>query len=293
MAWVTNAAVQVQNLITGTQVIGTNLTNNGWTLYDNVANAPVYSATNNQGATQYVQITQGGTYQYIQLQGWQSWNAGTHAGTNGSGTTVHRIYFAGAVQGATTTVDLYMAVTANRFIIYINGVGNYRHWGYFGGLGTLAGTSDSTCVHLCTCYEPNANAPGWQGVMLQTLATGALWASNSVDYATMAYVANGGSPAGASATVMRAQGVPSNGNQIVIAPVLVVDISMTHVIRGDLDGMFFCPVGAGAVGHLDTTTIGGTTYLIVIPQGNVDGGDRIPLQGGTATLFSGMAIAEA
>lgn len=294
MTWVTNAAVQVQNLVTGTQVIGTNLTNNGWTLYDNVANAAVYSSTNNQGVTQYVQLTQVGSYQYIQMQAFQSWNAGTHAGTNGSGTSVHRIYLAGVAQAATVTVDLYMSVTANRFIIAIQGIGNYRHVGGFGGLGSLAGTNDPLCAYIWSTYETNANNYPGSGNLLQTLNAGAFW--GQAGWATIAAHGNGGSNA-AGAAKLNCQLIPSNGNQILIFPILVCDPSVNanaSVFRGDMDGLFSCPVGPGAFGHLDTVTISGITYLLWIPWG-ISGSDGIPLQTSStiATPMMAYAIAEA
>lgn len=292
MTWTVDAGVQVQNLITGTQQIGTRMTGGGWTLYDNVANAPVYSSVNNQGVTQYLQITQGGTYQYIQFQGWQSWNASTHVGTNGSGTSIHRLYFAGSAQGATVTVDLYMSVTANRVIIFINGVANWRSWGYFGGLGSLAGTNDPICVWISTSTETNSIGPtGVSGNILEGYSSTSLWIAGT--YATVATYGNGGGGnAAAVGSITTQQTVPADSNKIVIFPILVLSDTAT-LWRGDLDGLFFAPAG-GTFGHLDTVTISGVTYLLILPNGVPSGSSAtIPLIAATSQTGIGMAIVEA
>lgn len=286
MAWTIDTAIQAQNLIAQ---ISTELQNGGWTLYDNVANAPVLSSTNNQGATQYLQVSQSGSYTYIQLQAWKSWNSGTHVGTTGSSTSYGRLYLGGSPISATTTCDLYMSVTSNRANVHINSTStNYRAWGYFGGLGTMAGTNDPSCVLLLSSYEAGLSynvgqmllsagggSANWGSCKFFALA----WSAQTAD-ATARHQADNGD---------LVQQVGPNGGQVFLSPIICADSFIyttgfntgvgTLALRGDLDGLLFCPLGSsagdgaangaasGSLGHLDTVTVGGTTYLVIQPGG--------------------------
>jgi hypothetical protein len=260
MAWSVDAAAQVQNLITA---IKARLEASGWTLTDRDADG-VWNSTNNQGVTQYIQITNVGTYQYLQFQGWQSWSTGTHAGTNGSGTTYNRLYYAPAAVGATTPVDLYMSVTANRFVIVIQAPTNYRNWAYFGGLDALAGTNDPGCAFLVTSFGFNYIT----GVILASPLTATPWASMSAMIPAVVFISNTGNEASAlSFSALGGQGPIATPGKITLWPIMLADGSNSIDLRGNMDGVQFCPIGSGAVGHMDTVVIGGITWLIIVPGG--------------------------
>lgn len=285
MTWTATSGIQVQNLLTQ---IGTDLTGTGWTLHDGGANN-VYKSTNDQGVTQYVQITQVGSYQYLQFQGWQSWNAGTHAGTNGSGTTTNRLYFAASAVGATTTVDLYTSVTANRFIIFIQGIGNYRNWAYFGGLDSLAGTNDPFCVYLIAAHGATSSTAA-VGMILQPSPGGSFWQSTGT--AIPAFVSSNASNSLTNSVAFTAQPLGPDTSQTLIFPILIADYNssafLCTTIRGNLDGLLFCPLGSGYIAHLDTVSVGGTTYLIIQPGGETAANSH-PI---TGSYNQGLAIVE-
>jgi len=281
MAWVANAAVQAQNIIS---TIATNLTANGWTLTDRTQDG-VWHSTNNQGVTQYIQITQSGTYTYIQFQMWQAWNTGTHAGANGSGTSVYRIYLNPTAIGATATVDLYGSYTANRAIVVINGQSNYRNWVYFGGLDSLAGAADPFCAVITGSYvassSPNIAA------IFQWAGGGSYWQN-----AISGLPVNRGSGDQGS-TLSIAQLLGNDFTQYITYPVPIYDAPSTSslcYLRGNLDGVLYCPIGSGTLGHMDTISVGGVTHLVLIPGGNPTGASSMSFHGSYA---QGVAIAEA
>jgi hypothetical protein len=258
MAWDVTAGIRVDALLTQ---IGTNLTDHGWTLDDGTPYF-VWRSPNDHGVTQYIQITEVGTYQYLQFQAWRTWNNGTHAGTDGSGTTIHRLYFASVVVAAATLVDLYMSTTANRFIMFIKGVGNYNNWAYFGGLDALAGIADPLCAYLITAQAAASSASA--GVLLQSYSSGAYWG-----------VANVLVPCSVTSADVSTQNSMNNSilandpTQVVAFPLLVSGGSAPYLLRGNMDGLLYVPNTYGSVSTLDTIVIGGVTYLIVQPGGQV------------------------
>lgn len=257
MAWDVTLGIRVDTLLTQ---IATNLTDHGWTLAD--AGYTVWYSVNNQGVTQYIEITQVGTYQYLQFQAWRTWNVGGHAGVDGSGTTIHRLYFASIVVAAATLVDLYMTTTANRFIMFIKGVGNYNNWAYFGGLDALAGIADPLCAYLITAYSTAASYTA--GVLLQSYSTGAYWAVANV--LVPCYVNDADVTA---QTSMSNSILASDPTQVIAFPMLVSGGSAPYLLRGNMDGLLYVPNTYGSVSTLDTIVIGGVTYLIVQPGGQV------------------------
>lgn len=286
MAWSVDSAVQVQNLIAS---IKARLEASGWTLTDRDQDG-VWHATNNQGVTQYIQIINcqssgaagsGANWCYLQFQGWLSWNVGTHAGASGSGTTYRRIYYAGANVAAATPVDLYMSVTANRFIMFIQGVGNYRNWMYFGGLDALAGVADPNCVLALSSYEVAMTA-SYGAILLPAAGGASYW--TAIILLTMASYSTHDAVAMA---VMSAQTLGPNATQMMIHPLLVADAS-PQFIRGNLDGLLYCPIGSGSIGHLDTITVGGVVYLVIVP-----GGGATQARPVTGNYAQGLAIVEA
>ena len=287
MTWITNPGLALSSLMA---TIESNLTANGWTLTDRSADG-VFDAVNNQGVHQYVQITNcqsGGTAadsthnMYLQLQAWLSWNTGTHAGASGSGTTYNRIYYAASNVADTTTVDLYMSVTANRFIIYIQGVGNYRHWGYFGGLDSLAGTNDPFSALLITSHGPISTS-AWGAFLLPSSGGASYWPAAFFYYLALASLSALGILA---ANVVSQQQLGSDASQMMLFPILVGDSAAPN-FRGNLDGIVCCPLGNGALAHLDTVSQGSTTYMVVQPGGIPVNG--IPL---TGSYNLGLALAE-
>jgi len=287
MAWTVNAALRADGIVAQ---IAANLVAGGWTEFD-ASPYFVYRSTNNQGVTQYLQISQVGTYTYIQLQGWLSWNAGTHAGTSGSGTTYSRFYLGASPIAAAATVDLYMTVTANRVIITINSQStNYRSWGYFGGLGTIAGTNDPNCVLLLTFYE-NADSATYGRILLpvgggvtywQPCLFASTWATVRTHNDKLAYP-----------VAQAAQQVASDGGKILLFPIICYDLYLSSgigpsALRGDLDGLLWCPSVGGTPGYLDTIVVGATTYLFIVPGGSPSA-TSMPW---TGNYGYGVAIAE-
>lgn len=281
MAWVANAATQAQNLIS---TIATNLVANGWTLTDRTADQ-VWHSVNNQGVTQYVQITQSGSYTYLQIQMWQAWSTGSHSGSNGSGTSYFRLYLNPTAIGATATVDLYGSYTANRVILLINGQTNYRNWCYFGGLDSLAGVADPACVFVSGSYvNSNTAVPN---LILQ-------WAGGGASYwqaaATILPIYRGSGAQGSQ--IVTSQLLGSDMTQYLTYAIPVQDstgINTLNYIRGNLDGLLYCPIGSGTLAHMDTISIGGVTYLVAIPGGNPTGAGNMNFHG---SYDQGIAIAE-
>lgn len=291
MTWTVSTSIQAQNIVSQ---LSTLLQSGGWTLYDNVASAPVLSSTNSQGATQYIQITQVGSYTYIQLQAFVSWNSGTHAGTEGSSTSVSRIYIGASARGSTETVDIYSTVTTNRFWVgIVNPTTNYRNWAYFGGLDTgLAGTNDQNCVLLVSSYETSSSRitgqiKNWAGGSAGSHWNAVCWMWPFVTLATndAAFTTN--------FTQVPSPYVGTDSTKVVPIPPLCMDIrnyntaasgnpnSSTGIgpagLRGYMDGVMLIALGSmveqtsgasgGVLAHLDTIVIGSTTYLIFQPGG--------------------------
>lgn len=273
MTWIVNTGVRCDSVIS---TIHTNLTANGWTDYD--PGQAVYSSVNDQGVTQYCQITQSGSYLYLQFQAWQSWNAGTHAGSNGSGTAQNRMYFASVAQAAATLVDLYMSVTANRFIILMNSVVNFRQWAYFGGLDAMAGVSDPFCAFLMTSWASGTSTIN--GAILQPAGGGTYW-SPVVAHSIGSYNTIGA----ASPASGQLQG--NDFTQFWIFPILAVD-GTVGFLRGNLDGLYFCPTNTGMPGHMYVLSIGGTDHLVFIPYHTGTGAVNF-----TGTAGHGLAVVEA
>lgn len=298
MAWSVDSGITIANLMT---TINTRLTATGWTDAD--AGYNVYTATNNQGGANCVQITNcqnsgaaaDSTHnRYLQFQGWRSWSGAGHAGTDGSGTTYNRLYYAAADVADTAVVDLYMSVTANRMIIHIETSAGYRNWAYFGGLDSMAGTNDPTCIVLITAYGPVAagNATAY-GMVLNGPCVATAW-TMIFPILPGAYVYGSANPEPylLNATSLP-QGLSGTPGQLCLLPILMVDgTSMVGLVicRGNLDGLLFCPTGNGAVGNDDTVIIGGVTYLIVVPGGVGSGsnGTGHPI---TGNYNQGIAIA--
>lgn len=300
MGWNVDSAIQAQNLVAQ---ISTRLTANGWTLYDNVAGAPVHTATNNQGATMYLQVSQSGSYTYIQFQAWRLWNAGTHVGTNGSATTIMRMYLGGSPISATTTLDLYSSVTANRAIFLVNSqTTNYRTWAYAGGLDSIAGTNDIGCYVLISSYE-SGNTLSYGQMLDSPGGSSAYW--GSCYWLLPAQMSTFGPLSVNGALVV--QGVAGDSGKILLWPVLCVSSFIyttgfgsgvgPAAVRGNLDGLLFCPLGnnaqsgvtaGGLLSHLDTVTIGGTTYLVFQPGGSPVA-NNMPW---TGSYVQGLAISE-
>lgn len=278
MGWNVDTGIQAQNVLAQ---IETRLQANGWSQYD--ATSKVYTATNNQGVPMYLQVSVSGTYLYIQFQGWRLWNAGTHTGTNGSSTSYARLYLGGSAIGATVTVDLYSSVTANRAIFLINSQStNYRSWAYAGGLDSVAGTNDPGCYVLISSYE-NANTFPYGQILDSPGGSSAFWGSC---YWLIPAVIATGNAALAVINSWMAQQIPADSGKILLYPVLCASSFLytsgfnsglgPMALRGNLDGLLFCPLGSsavgvatgsGALGHLDTVTIGATTYLVWQPGG--------------------------
>lgn len=290
MTWYADSAIQLQNMVAQ---VSTRLQNGGWTLYDNVAGAPVLSSVNNQGVTQYLQVTQVGSYTYLGLQGWKSWNASTHVGTAGSG--VFRVYFGAAARGATEVADLYMSVNNNRVIMHIYNMNtNYRTWAYFGGLGTMAGTNDPNCVFLLTAFD-SSNSLAYGAILQPISNSGNNWTTCTCLTAGWAIFSTGG-----ALNLGTAQGVAADGNKPFGFPIYVLDAGTPYQMRGDMDGFLLCPLGNGSqnswgagglLGHLDTMVISGVTYQIIQPGGSPSA-STMPLVGNQGWGAMGLAIAE-
>lgn len=284
MAWVVNSGIRADAIIS---TIETNLTANGWTETDGTPYF-VFSSTNSQGVTQYVQITQSGTYLYIQLQGWRAWTVGSHTGSNGSSTSYGRIYLGPVAIAAATLVDLYMSITANRIIILIDSkTTNYRNWAYFGGLDTtIAGTADPNCVCLLSSYE-QANTYQIGQVLLWQGGGSYYWPCMILGMAQPTLY-NSRDDSAPSAYGIDCQGLPLNGGKMLLYPLYVIDLYSYSTaygsgvgpvqFRGMMDGLLFAPIGnsfansyvsGGALAHLDTVIVGATTYLIFQPGGQV------------------------
>lgn len=293
MGWSVDTGIQVQNLISQ---IATRLTANGWTLTDR-AGDQVWDSTNNQSVHQYIQITNcqsggsagsGANWMYLQFQAWKSWDTGGHAGATGSGTTLNRLYYAPANVAAATPVDLYMTVTANRFIMFIQGSSSYRNWAYFGGLDALAGTNDPFCALLLCAYASASGVLPVGAILSNSLGTN--WSGVAV--AIPFSVTTSDSQAATSALALSQQTIMSDSTQFFICPVLVIDAISplpASTIRGNLDGLYYCPLSNGALGHLDTITISGTPYLVIQPGGGITANTH-PL---TGNYVNGLAIVEA
>lgn len=287
MAWFANAAVRCDGILA--QVVA-NLATGGWTDYD--PGQSVYTSVNDQGVSQYLQVTIVGTYTYLQFQGFLSWNAGSHTGASGSGTTLHRMYLGPNARGAAELVNIYMSVTANRVIIVIdNPTTEYHAWTYFGGLGMLAGSNDVYCVLLVSSYESgNVN---YEGVLLCYVGGGA-------SYWPVAYMQSIWQVMKTQDTALTIGGAVSSqpqllstGPQIVMYPLVVYDGTQVvsfgpSALRGDMDGLLYCPVGTGMLGHLDEIVVGPTTYLVFIPGGE----PAVNVIPWTGNWVQGLAIAE-
>ncbi len=256
MTWTVDKGIQCQNLVAQ---IETRLTGSGWTEIDSTNK--VFRTTTNQGATAILQVGQAGTYQYIYLQGWYSWLAGS--GLNGSPGQYCQIYFASAAQAGTVTVDLYMSVTANRVIIFIDGVGLYANWGYFGGLDSLAASNDHGAVVITAAAMPGYSATSAY-ILLGTVSG---WWGNA-NLCTVAVIGNsmGGGVLGqngpTSFSALANALMSSDGGKALGFPVLVVDSGGP---RGNLDGLLYCPLGT--VYDRQTFVVAGVTYLMVVPRG--------------------------
>jgi hypothetical protein len=302
MAWVVDAGIRADAIIS---TIRTNLMANGWSEVDGTPYF-VFSAVNSQGVTQYVQITQSGTYTYIQFQGWRAWAA--HAGSNGSDNgKCGRVYLGPAPIAAATLVDMYMSITANRIIVAIDSkTTNYRNWVYFGGFDTaIAGTADPNCVFLLSSKDGAVTT--WLGQTLLSQGGGTFYWPNT-------WI--GGNPTGAFLGSVDGLGqtrqcysqlLPFNGGKILLYPIYAYDSYAYSTgtaggygntqLRGMFDGLLFAPFGstpqnvsygAGVLAHLDTVIVGAITYLIFQPGGTI--GDRDQPIGGNYS--HGIAIAE-
>jgi hypothetical protein len=290
MTWSTDSGIAISTLMA---TIKTRLEASGWTLTDRYPEDRVWHSTNSQGATNILQITNCQTSgavadsthnRYLQFQGWRVWTAGgTHAGTDGSGTTYHRLYYALADVADTVLVDLYMSVTANRAVIFVQAPQNMRHWAYFGGLKTdLAGTADPYCVVISSAYE-NISAP----MTILGGATNALWTTLAALLPATVNVVAGIDLATTNFTLPTIAGLVSDVTQMLAFPIMGYDLA-TNLVRGLLDGVLFIHQSNGLCSHLDTVVIDGITYLIVIP-GGATGTSSVsrPLTGN----FSGAALA--
>lgn len=297
MTWILNAGLAISSLMT---TIESNLTANGWTLTDRSSDG-VFDSVNNQGVHQYVQITNcqnsgaaaDATHnQYLQFQGWQSWNSGTHAGTNGSGTTYNRLYYAGANVADTTLVDMYMSVTANRLIIFIQALTtNYRNWIYFGGLDSLGGTDDPYCAVITGYVQFNTTRGG---MVLQPSIGGSSFWTNIDALLPWAATTNNADALIVPSTLaanFSANQLGYDPTQILLYPITIQD-SSPNFIRGNMDGLLLCPLGLAAVCHLDTVTVGATTYMIICPGGAGAASTAHPFTG-NYSAYSGLAIVEA
>lgn len=302
MGWNVDTAIQAQNVVAQ---ISTRLQANGWTLYDNVAGAPVHTATNNQGVAMYLQVSQSGSYTYIQFRGWQSWNSVSHVGTNGSSVSYSRMYLGGSPLGATTTVDIYSSVTSNRAIFAINSqTTNYRSWQYAGGLDSVAGTNDPNCYVLISGYEFAGVSNSFGQILGSSGGYSANWGSCNW---VLPCLVGTGNTALSNLAVWSSQGVNSDSGKVILFPILCIDFAAyatgfgtgigPTAIRGNLDGLLFCPLGNGAnivatgsgfLAHLDTVTIGATTYLVWQPGGTPTA-NVFPW---TGNYVQGLAISE-
>jgi hypothetical protein len=288
MAWTVNAGVRCDGILAQ---IESNLVAGGWTLYD--AGYDIYTSINNQGVSQYLQVTIVGTYTYIQLQGFLSWNTGTHAGVSGSGTTLHRVYLGPNARGAAELVNIYMSVTTNRVIIMIdNPTTEYHCWAYFGGLGALAGANDVYCVLLVSSYE--AGNVNYAGVLLCYVGGGASYWPIAYEQSIWQVMKTGDGALIIGGAISPQPQLLSTGPQIVMFPLIVYDGTQVvsfgpSVLRGDMDGFLFCPVGTAMLGHLDEVVVGPTTYLVFVPGGE----PVVNVIPWTGNWVQGLAIAEA
>lgn len=261
MTWYTNPALRCDGIL---DQIAANMVAGGWTEND-ATPYYVYTSTNNQGVLQYVQFSQVGSYSYIQLQGWRSWNNVSHTGLNGSDINYERIYLGGIARVASERVNLYMSVTANRVIIFIeNPITNHRNWAYFGGLGSLAGTNDPGCVLMISSYE-NGNSVS-HGRILYPAIGGAYWTA-------LVFMSSWNNTRTFDTPITHLSSILSNPvfitGKFLLYPIIAYDNANPAWLRGDLDGLVLCPLGLAVMGHLDTITVGGTPYLVVITGGQV------------------------
>lgn len=280
MTWSVDSVLTVANLMS---TITTRLTAAGWTNAD--PGYGVFTSTNDQGAANCVQITNCQTSaaaadsthnRYLQFQGWRSWNAGTHAGTDGSGTTYWRLYYAAADVADTLAGDLYMSVTANRAIIVFCPTNGYRNWAYFGGLDSYAGTNDPLCVMLMTSYAlPAATGSGIHATILGATVSATLWSTTSIFPGGQPGIVTYAALETAVATMISTIVLPNNllnfPGQVLLFPILMYESLTLGAqpvgVRGCPDGLLFCPTVNSTVGHLDTVVVAGITYLIVVPGG--------------------------
>lgn len=256
MAWTANLATPVSGL---QALIESNLVAGGWAAID--AANDVYGSTNNQGAANVLQIQNWqsngspgstGAWEKVALQGWASWNTGSHSGTHGSG-WMYLQYAPNNVGGA-TAVDLYMSVTTNRVIILITGTApSYRPYFYFGGLDSLAGTSDSACVQAFSCQVDNNLLAILQGILNQS----SWWQGNTLVLPC------------ASGNNLHSQFLAANPAEALMWPMSIQDYGSLF-FRGNLDGMYFVPggtntPGAGPFTHCAAVTQASITYLFWQP----------------------------
>ncbi len=294
MAWTVDTDVALSDLIAQ---IGTNLVAGGWTEVS-LANR-VYSSVNNQGVTQYLQITQSGSYTFLQLQGWRTHDGTT--GTDGTDTNIHRIYFNGTPLDGSAICDLYMTTTTNRMIILVHVISNnWRNWAYFGGLGSLAGTNDPGAVYLLTAHE-NFNVV-MLGQMLNATGGGTAYWEASYVTGPPGYCATAIVPGQVSSfygDLSRSSLILSKGNYCIF-PMIVSEGNSFATgatigvgygnVRGDLDGFFFCPINAGGLACFDALTIGAATYMVFVPNGVISDYNAAIFG---SPLHQGMAIEEA
>lgn len=270
MAYHAHLGVTVANLLT---TIETDLTDHGWTLTDR-AQDHVFHSTNSQGALSVVQITNcqangsaatASLNNYLQFQKWLSWNTGSHSGVSGSGTSYFRIYYSAANCVDTTVVDVYVWVTSNRVIIFIQGINNYRNWMYIGGLSTtIAGTNDPICSIVLGC-GPGLPGGGTTGNILSAGGDSAYW--RAITLIAPAGVGMGDNYIPVGSVTSSTSMILSDSSKFLMWPLLVIELATPTFIRGDLEGMYFISNYYSCVGHLDVITVGATNYLVIVPGG--------------------------
>jgi hypothetical protein len=226
--------------------------------------------------------------------GWQSWSTVSHSGTNGTNVGYNRLFYAPANVADTTVVDLYLSVTANRVIIFVQGPSSYQNWAYFGGLDALAGVSDPNCVVLTG--SGSSGYASYSGVVLAG-AAGGPWES-------MVPILPIGVQAGIwdneirlLSTFQLTMSCLTGSGAVVGWPVMMADSdnnNNTHQclnLRGNLDGVLYVPLYGGGCGHLDTVSIGGITYLAIQPGGAATTG-QYPAHAITGNYGQGLLLAE-
>ena len=233
-----------------------------WTEHDSTDG--VYKTTTDDGQDIFLQLTENAG-EYIQLQGWHDWDETTHTGTNGSGTSYQRVYYATSPVATGTAVELYMSVTTNRMWMVVDcPSGGLRGWGYFGGLVTEV--DDLTAVVIGTNYMRNRKM-----IMFHTSLQSAAWDNTSVGVICPVVAGGNDGILGANDGVYEHNPEVWDDNRFLSWQVFCLDSTTASgwltganaQCRGLLDGVLL--ISRTGTANLDELTIDTSTFLVTVP----------------------------